>query len=127
MTPAPRQPDGPFAQLVGIIDRLEKLRPLLVAIDARSTQQGVNLQVAAAELSSIAKAVSGIRFTTRTNRTQGRLVQACGLASQAIQARMESEASGNPTLGWTAASAAAGTLLLLDGARAELGLPPVTE
>ncbi len=127
VTPAPRQADGPFAQLVGIIDRLEKLRPLLVAIDARSTQPGVNLQVAAAELSSIGKAVSGIRFTSRTNRTQGRLVQACGLASQAIKARMESEASGNPTLGWTAASAAAGTLLLLDGARAELGLPPVTE
>ena len=39
---------------------------------------------------------------------------------------MEAEASGNPALEWTAASAAAGTLLLLDGARAELGLPPVT-
>ena len=108
------------------MDRFEKLRPLLVAIDGRTTQPGVNLQVAAIELSSIAKVVSGIKFSSRTDRTQGRLVQACALASQAIKARMEAEASGNPALEWTAASAAAGTLLLLDGARAELGLPPVT-
>ena len=124
--PAPRASAAPFQQVVDVVDRFEKLRPLLVAIDGRTTQPGVNLQVAAIELSSIAKVVSGIKSSSRTDGTQGRLVQACALASQAIKARMEAEASGNPALEWTAASAAAGTLLLLDGARAELGLAPVT-
>ena len=77
--PAPRAPAAPFQQLVDIVDRFEKLRPLLVAIDGRTTQPGVNLQVAAIELSSIAKVVSGIKFSSRTDRTQGRLVQACAL------------------------------------------------
>jgi len=121
---APRSADSAQDQLVGIIDRFEKLRPLLTAIDGRSPAQAVDLQVAAAELASIAKAVTAVKYTPRTNRTQGRLVQACALASQAVKARIESEATGNPALGWTAASAAAGTLLMLDTARGELGLPP---
>jgi hypothetical protein len=121
----PRSADSAQDQLLEIIDRFEKLRPLLMAIDGRSPAQAVDLQVAAAELSSMAKAATAVKYTPRTNRTQGRLVQACALASQAVKARIESEATGNPALGWTAASAAAGTLLMLDAARGELGLPPV--
>lgn len=120
-----RSADGAQDQLVEIVDRFEKLRPVLAAIDGRNPAQAVDLQLAAAELSSMAKAVTAIKYTPRTNRTQGRLVQACALASQAVKARIESEATGNTALGWTAASAAAGTLLMLDAARAELGLPPV--
>jgi len=121
----PRSADGAQDQLVEIIERFEKLRPLLSAIDGRNPAQAVDLQVAAAEFSSMAKAVIAIKYSPRTNRTQGRIVQACALASQAVKARIESDATGNTALGWTAASAAAGTLLMLDAARAELGLPPV--
>jgi len=121
----PRSADTAQDQLVEIIDRFEKLRPLLAAIDGRNPAQAVDLQVATAELSSMARTITAVKYTPRTNRTQGRLVQACALASQAVKARIESEATGNTALGWTAASAAAGTLLMLDAARAELGLPPV--
>jgi hypothetical protein len=121
----PRSADGAQDELVEIIGRFEKLRLLLMAIDGRTSVQAVDLQVATGELSSMAKAVTAVKYSPRANRTQGRLVQACALASQAVKARIESEATGNAALGWTAASAAAGTLLMLDAARAELGLPPV--
>jgi hypothetical protein len=122
----PRGSDSARDQLVGIVDRFEKLRLLLMAIDGRSSPQAVDLQLASEELAAIAKAATAVKYSPRTNVTQGRLLQACALASQAVKARIESEATGNTALGWTAASAAAGTLLMLDTARAELGLAPVT-
>jgi hypothetical protein len=122
----PRGSDSARDQLVGIVDRFEKLRLLLMAIDGRSSPQAVDLQLATEELAAIAKAATAVKYSPRTNVTQGRLLQACALASQAVKARIESEATGNTALGWTAASAAAGTLLMLDTARAELGLAPVT-
>ena len=88
-------------------------------------QSGVNLQLAAAELDSIAG--RGVAQAGQPESAiKDRLVQACGLALQAVKARMESEASGNAALGANAVSAAAGALILLDSTRAALGLPPAS-
>ena len=113
----------PAADAVAVVGRLEKLRPLLKAIDARSLESGVNLQLAAAELDSIARDAASLKPGNRSPAIKDRLVQACGLALQAVKARMESEASGNAALGANAVSAAAGALILLDSTRAALGLP----
>ena len=86
----------------------------------------MNLQVAATELDSIAAAAASIKPSSRNAAAKDRLVQACGLARQAVRARMESEASGNAALGSNAVSAAAGALILLDSTRAALGLPPAS-
>ena len=119
-------PDAPPVGAAAVIARLERLRPLLKAIDERNVQPGVNLQVAATELDSIAAAAASIRPSGRNAAVEDRLVQACGLARQAVRARMESEASGNAALGSNAVSAAAGALILLDSTRAALGLPPAS-
>jgi hypothetical protein len=124
-TAAPRRPPAP-AQLVGLVDRLEKLRPLLKAIDARASEPGVILQEAAVELEAIEKAGAEIEPPNRGSVAHGRLTQACALALRAVKGRLESDASGNAALSWNAASAAAGALVLLDQARADLGLPTVS-
>jgi hypothetical protein len=124
-TAAPRKPPAP-AQLVGLVDRLEKLRPLLKAIDARGSEPGVILQEAAVELEAIEKAGAEIEPPNRGSVAHSRITQACALALQAVKGRLESDASGNAALSWNAASAAAGALVLLDQARADLGLPTVS-
>ncbi|HEY7055450.1 MAG TPA: AMIN domain-containing protein [Vicinamibacterales bacterium] len=124
-TAAPRKTPAP-AQLVGLVDRLEKLRPLLKAIDARGSEPGVTLQEAAVELEAIEKAGAEIEPPTRGSVAHGRITQACALALRAVKGRLESDASGNAALSWNAASAAAGALVLLNQARADLGLPTVS-
>jgi hypothetical protein len=108
--------------VTALVARLEQQRPLLMSIDTRGEQAAVSLQVAAEEINSIVRALGEIRPSRALAPTHDRLLQACTLAVQAVQARMEAVAAGNPTLEWNAASAAAGALLLLDRVRNDLGL-----
>lgn len=112
-----------LAQLAPLLARLENLRPVLVAIDKQEDQQAVNLQRAIDELGAIGRALITVRPPRAMTEAHDQLLQSCTLGTQAARGRIEFTAGGNATVGWNAASAAAGALLLLDRARATLGLP----
>jgi len=120
VTAVPRPAESYGKQLTGLLERLEKLRPVLSAIDARAEQPGVSLQVAVDELRSIERALTALHPPGAMTAVRDRLLQSCTLALQAVRGRIESAASGNALVGWNAASAAAGALMLLDRTRADL-------
>jgi len=120
--PPPPASSSYVKTVTALVARFEQQRPLLMSIDTRGEQAAVSLQVAANEINSIVRSLGEIRPSRALAPTHDRLLQACTLAVQAIQARMEAVAAGNPTLEWNAASAAAGALLLLDRVRNDLGL-----
>jgi hypothetical protein len=105
--------------------RLEKVRPVLVSIDNRSQDPPAGLQAAAIELASIEHALARLKPPPRLATAHERLVQSCMLATQAVKAQMQALIGSGPAPGWTAASAAAGALLLLDRARADFGVTAV--
>lgn len=110
-----------------LLARLERIRPLLVSIDRRTEQVPTGIQVAALELASIEQALAALKPSPRLAAAHDRLVQSCTLASQALKAHMQVSVTNAPAGGWTAASAAAGALLLLDRAREDFGLKPATD
>lgn len=108
--------------LGAVLTQLDALTPLLTAIDSQGETPTVSLQGAAAQIDSAVDALHALRPRPALGPARDRLTQACALASQAVSARIDAAASGNATLNWNAASAAAGALLLLEVARADLGL-----
>jgi hypothetical protein len=93
-----------------------------VAIDKQVDQPAVNLQGAIDELGAVGRALTAVRPPRSMAEAHDQLLQSCTLATQAARARIEFTAGGNAMVGWNAASAAAGALLLLDRARATLGI-----
>ncbi len=111
-------------QVTPLVARLDKLRPVLVAIDTQTEQNAVSLQSAAQELGTIAEELTELRAPGPLSAAHDQLLQSCSLALQAVKGRMEFTTAGNTAIAWNAASAAAGALMLMDRARATLGVAP---
>ena len=108
--------------LGAILAQLDALTPLLTAIDSHGETSTVRLQGAAAQIDSAVDALHALRPPRALRPARDRLAQACAVASQAVSARLRAATSGDAALNGNAASAAAGALLLLEAARADLGL-----
>jgi hypothetical protein len=127
--PAVQEPAGevaPYMQRVGsLLTRLERLRPLLVALDTFVAVPGEPLKGAAAEFASIKLGLADIAPPTPLAAAHELLRDVCSLGVAAVAARIEPGAPDDAARAWNAASGALGAILLLDQARAALGLEPV--
>ena len=106
----------------GTLDRFKALRPILQAIDARAPAPVDRLESGFRELQQIKAALQAVQPSRPVAATHEVLVRACELGIEAINRAGIS--GGTPD--WNAASAAAGALLLLNQASAELE-PAVTK
>jgi hypothetical protein len=110
------------ASALRVLDRLESLRPLLLSLDALSSVPEEELRASAEEFGSIRQAMTTIVPPRTLAATHELLGEVCVLGAASAAARLSPAASDDSTRAWSAASAAAGAVMLLDRARAELGL-----
>jgi hypothetical protein len=108
------------------IDRLQALRPVLVSLDALAPLPEERLSSAAQEFDAILRAFNAIEPPKSVSATHEDLCRVCGLGAAAARARLDRSVGDDATRGWNAASAAAGAIMLLERARAELGMAGVT-
>jgi hypothetical protein len=107
-----------------VLERLERLRPLLVSLDALAALPGEQLKAAVEEFGSIRQALATIVPPQTLAATHELLCEVCVLGAASAAARVAPAAPDDSTRAWNAASAAAGAIMLLDRARAEVGLAP---
>ena len=112
-------------QASSALDRLEQLRPLLASLDALKPLSGVHLKAAAGEFESIRQALAATEPPKTLKATHDLFCTVCVLGALSATARLEAVARGDSAGAWNAASAAASAMMLLDRARAELGVAPV--
>jgi len=108
------------AVVLDALGQLERLRPLLAAIDSRTDMPEVSLRAAIGEFDAIRRTLAPIR----SGGAQEALMKVCALATAAATARIEAQQHADPARAWNAASAAAGALILLDRARSLLKPAP---
>ena len=102
------------------MQRLDAVRPVLASIDSRSAIASERAGTAAAEIAVLRNLFAAIQPPLAMASAHDMLMNACSLASTALSLASASEGSAVP---WNAASAAAGALILIDRARAELPQP----
>jgi hypothetical protein len=107
------------------LDRLERLRPVLVLLDALDDVPEERLETAADEFESIREELLAIRPPRTLETAHELLCRVCVLGASAASMRADPANRDTPSRAWTAASAATGALMLLERARAELGLPAI--
>jgi hypothetical protein len=93
---------------------------VLASIDRRAEQPAGDLTAAAVEFDAVARILAGIKVPASRETTPGLLLRVCALGARASRMRLESTRTEDPS-GWNAASAAAGALMMLDRASADLG------
>jgi hypothetical protein len=109
-----------YAALVATgVERLQALRPVLVAIDRRSEIPG-DLAATAAEFEAVGRLLGAITPQPAREATHGLLVRACALGARAARLMQDATRTGDAAGQWNAASAAAGALILLDRAAKDL-------
>ena len=107
-----------------VLERLERLRPLLASLDALTALPDEQLKAADDEFRSIRQALAAI-VPPRTLAAAHELFgEACVIGATAAAARIAADVPDDSTRAWNAAAAAAGALMLVDRARAEVGLAP---
>jgi hypothetical protein len=118
--PSASQVEAYTAQILALVNRLQGLRPLLLAIDRRG-EITTDLNAAAAEFDEIGRILTAIKPIPARAGTHGLLLQACVLGARAARTLQDATASRDAAAEWNAASAAAGALILLDRAIADIG------
>jgi hypothetical protein len=113
-----------FQRASSLLERLERLRPLLVSLDALAALPPEQLKAAAEEFQSIRHALAAIVPPRSLASTHELFRDVCALGAASAAARVAPAASDDSTRAWNAAAAAAGAIMLLDRARAEVGLAP---
>jgi len=125
-TTAVRAPAKDVAQYLertsSLLDRLERLRPLLVSLDAAAVVSEEPLKTAAEEFTSLRQALAAVVPPRSVVATHELLRDVCVLGAASAMARLAPAVPDESTRAWNAAAAAAGAIMLLDRARAELGL-----
>jgi hypothetical protein len=111
------------ARMSEVLIRFQALRPVLVSIDRRADVTPTDLEAAAIELETIGRSLAAIRPPGSRETTHGLLVRACALGVRSSRMRQDSIRTNDSALGWNAASAAAGALMLLDRASSDLRNP----
>jgi hypothetical protein len=105
-----------------LLERLERLRPLLVSLDAVATLPTEQLKAAAEEFESIRQALAAVVPPRTLAATHELFRDVCVLGAASATARVAPAAPDDSTRAWNAAAAAAGAIMLLDRAWAEVGL-----
>ncbi len=105
-----------------LLERLERLRPLLVSLDALAAPPEVQLKETAQEFESIRQALAAIVPPRTLAATHELFRDVCVLGAASVAARVAPAAPDDSTRAWNAAAAAAGAIMLLDRAWAEVGL-----
>ena len=113
--------DAYVAQVSVALGRLQALRPLLASIDRRAAQPVGDLRAAIIEFNAVSRILVAIKVPTSRETTQNLLLRACDLGARASRMRVELESTDDLAPRWNAASAAAGALIMLDSASADLG------
>lgn len=125
---AARAPTKDVAQYLrgasSLLERLERLRPLLVSLDALVVLPEEQMKAAAEEFESIQQALVAIVPPRTLAATHELFRDVCALGTASVAARVAPAAPDDSTRAWNAAAAAAGAIMLLDRARAEVGLAP---
>jgi hypothetical protein len=105
-----------------LLERLERLRPLLVSLDALAAVPEVQLKATAEEFASIRQALAAVVPPRALVATHELFRDVCVLGAASVAARVAPAAPDDSTRAWNAAAAAAGAIMLLDRAWAEVGL-----
>ena len=112
-------------QTSSALDRLERLRPVLGSLDVLKPVSEARLKAAAGEFESTRQALAAIEPPRTLTVAHDLFGKVCVLGALSTTTRLEAVATGDTAKEWNAASAAASAMLLLDLARAELGLAPI--
>jgi hypothetical protein len=104
------------------LDRLEALRPVLLSLDARAAVPDDQLRSAALEFEAVARMLATVEPPRTLEATHEQLQRVCNLGALAARARIDSTNPDDATRAWNAASASAGAMMLLEWARAEMGM-----
>ena len=99
--------------------RLDALRPLLEAIDRRTATLPGDLDAAFNEFDEAAKVLTTVKPPSSRASTHALLLRTCTMGERAVRLR-QSAIGHDSASSWEAASAAAGALLMLGRANAEL-------
>jgi hypothetical protein len=122
---AARTPAKDIAQYLqrasSLLERLERLRPLLVSLDALAVLPEEQLKAAAQEFESIRQALAAVAPPRTLAATNELFRDVCVLGAASATARVAPAAPDDSTRAWNAAAAAAGAIMLLDRAWAEVG------
>lgn len=94
---------------------------MLASIVRRAEDAAGDLEAAAAELDAIGRLLAAIKPPRSRETTHGLLLRACTLGARASRMRQDAIRTKDPALGWNAASAAAGALMMLDSGSSDLG------
>lgn len=105
------------------LERMQALRPLVSAM-AAAGDAGPDAATAAAELEGLARTLRGLKPPPALATTHDLLLRFCALAGRAARLRSDPAAAADPASARNASSAAAGALIVLDRALADLGYPP---
>jgi hypothetical protein len=109
------------AQVGAIVDRLWLQYPLLQSLDAMEHLPAEQLQMANEELDRIRQELTGVAPPATVKTQHDLLLQAARLGCTAVRLRWDAIQTTDTAMVRNAASAAAGAILMLDRACAEIG------
>jgi hypothetical protein len=118
--PAPSGADSYVVRISAVLVRLHAQRPVLASIDRRADVAPGDLEAAAIELEAIGRLLASVKPPASGESTHALLMRACALAARSSRMRQDSVRTNDAALGWNAASAAAGALMMLDRANTDL-------
>ena len=121
--PLPRDIEKYKSAAGSTIDRLRLQQPLIESVDSPSAMDEDRLQLALNELDRIQKELSAIEPPESVRNQHDLFVQAARLGFMALTLRIETAKSPDPSAARNAAAAAAGAILTLDRACADVGCP----
>jgi hypothetical protein len=110
-------------QVSGALDRFRLQQPLLMSLDAREDQTVDRVRMAVEEFDRLRQELAAVKPPDTVRAQHDMLIQSSTLALMATRLRLESLRTADATMVRNAASAAAGAILLLDRACADLGCP----
>jgi hypothetical protein len=108
-------------ELAGVLERMEAQRPLIARIDADENVDVEAVAVTMKELMGILHALESIKPSSVLRPTHDLLIASCTLALTASTLQLEASRENRPASRQNAASAAAGALMLLNLACADIG------
>jgi NAD(P)H-dependent FMN reductase len=125
--PRARSVDPGGEAIAAALSRLERLRPLLLAIDARLDVPAEALRAGISEWEAIRQTLALVRPRAAVASTHETLTKVCVLGSTAANTRLDAQQDSDAARAWNAASAAAGALILLDRTASALTMPLVAK
>jgi hypothetical protein len=126
-TPPPKELEKYRRQVSTALDRLRLQQPILISLDANEPQTVERLQMAVEEFERLRQELTTTKPPDTLKAHHDMLIQSSTMAVMAarlrIQAMQTSDPLAVPAIVRNAASAAAGAILLLDRACADLACP----